>query len=319
MGCGVSLTDPLDFKYRRKSTIVLPPLETKCHIIAGHTDSVTKLIKLKDGRLASASWDATIKVWNLDLRTCDKTFVKSDEANLDLIQLSDGTLLSGSADSMIYHWDLNNDEPIYIFKGHSDAVYSLIELPDNQFASGSEDTNIIIWSTNMTKPLKTLSGHSSKVNQIILLEDKATLVSCSNDCSIKLWDITHCKLKMSLEADSCCMCVRDLGNGVIGAGYMSREVYLWNLKKKKIETKLTGHTNYICSIFKDNLGRLFTASYDGVIKIWEPNSSKMECIKIMRWHDGNISSFVSIGTLKVATSGFDNLIKIWDLNETLGK
>ena len=64
MGCSSSAALETDFKFKRRNTIILPPLETNCQTIAGHVNSVTQILLLQDGRLASCSWDGTIKIWN---------------------------------------------------------------------------------------------------------------------------------------------------------------------------------------------------------------------------------------------------------------
>ena len=83
MGCVLSSKkiiqpeQPL-LKNRRRSVFTLPDLETNCQIISGHTDSISQLIFLNDGRLCSSSWDNTIKIWNqTNINKCDITMIKS--------------------------------------------------------------------------------------------------------------------------------------------------------------------------------------------------------------------------------------------------
>jgi WD40 repeat protein len=158
MGCVLSSKkiiqpeQPL-LKNRRKSVLTLPELETNCQIISGHTDSISQLIFLNDGRLCSSSWDNTIKIWNKNnINKCDITITCIDDAILCILQLSyDDTLLCGNVDDKIYQFDINNyTSPINIYEGHSDAVYSLVQLNEennnnnNNIVASSKETIIII-------------------------------------------------------------------------------------------------------------------------------------------------------------------------------
>ena len=241
MGCSSSAAIQTDFKFKRRSTVVLPPLETNCQTIAGHVNSVTQIILLNDGRIASCSWDGTVKIWSKNMRTSEETFYKNDEPILSIAQLPDGTILSASADSLIYRWEFDHTSPVQIYKGHSDAVYHITLLIDDEFASCSEDTYILLWKESMPRYIAKLSGHCSKVNKMIVLST-GELVSCSNDCSIKVWDCFSKKCMVTLDSDSCCMTIVELTNGDIAAGYMSKEVKIWNVKKKVVVANLVGHT-----------------------------------------------------------------------------
>lgn len=58
MGCGASSTIE-ENKNKRDSVVELPPLDNTCKILTGHTNSVSQIVILMDGRLASSSWDGT--------------------------------------------------------------------------------------------------------------------------------------------------------------------------------------------------------------------------------------------------------------------
>src|SRR5579863_5330157 len=49
-------------------------LEGKSYNFNGHTNVVTCIAVLSDGRIVSGSFDKTIKIWNLQTGLCDMTF-----------------------------------------------------------------------------------------------------------------------------------------------------------------------------------------------------------------------------------------------------
>lgn len=73
--------------------------------LTGHNDSVLCLLQLRDGRLASASGDKSIKLWNLITNECLITLIGHSRSVNYIIQFSDDRLISGSGDKTIMIWD----------------------------------------------------------------------------------------------------------------------------------------------------------------------------------------------------------------------
>ena len=63
------------------------------------------VIQLKDGRLASASGDKTIKIWDLTTSQAVQTLKGHTDYVYSVIQLKDGRLASASGDNTIKIWD----------------------------------------------------------------------------------------------------------------------------------------------------------------------------------------------------------------------
>jgi len=108
----------------------------------------------------------------------------------------DGTLLfSGGRDAMLKVWDLEkqtclNDQPAHWF-----TINDLALSPSGRYlASASRDKTIKIWDAHSFKLLKVLDtvrdgGHLNSVNRLYWSSFNNTLVSCSDDRSIILWNM----------------------------------------------------------------------------------------------------------------------------------
>ncbi len=338
MGCSTrnSLENPSLTK--KTKSLNLASLDTNCKIISGHSDSISQLLILNDGRLCSSSWDGTIKLWNKDnFLTCEETIINpKKESFLCLIQFNN-FILAGDSENTIYQYDLNSKnenlekiekeknenessnsseetntrKPLYEYKKHSDAIYCLLQLTNIEFASCSEDTFINIWELNKYKNEKIkLSGHRGKVNKIILLNNNY-LASCSNDCSIKIWEYQLKRCHDTLDSDSCCMDIIQLNNGKIMASYINRDLKVWEFKTHRVTQLYHNHQNYISFLFEYKENKILSCSYDGEVEFYDiSNGEKKNEGEKKRWHLGNVSSVILFKD-NFISGGYDNLIKIW--------
>ena len=90
------------YKLKEDNFIITDKLEA-------HSSSITRIIKLSDGKIASASRDMQIKIWNIN---------------------KIGQLIKSE-----------------ILKGHTHSIYDIIELRDGRLASASGDNLVIIWKS----------------------------------------------------------------------------------------------------------------------------------------------------------------------------
>lgn len=117
--------------------------------LEGHSSHVNSVAFSHDStRLASASDDSTLKVW--DTSSC--------ECLLTLEGHSDGV------NSVVFSYD------------------------STQLASASWDQTIKVWDASSSKCLITLEGHSSSVSSVAFSRDSTQLASASYDGTVKMWD-----------------------------------------------------------------------------------------------------------------------------------
>src|SRR5262249_36123210 len=105
-----------------------------------------KLAALPGGRLASAAWGETIRLWDPASDTFFEAGLKGHTGVVyALAVLADGRLVSGSEDKTIKLWAPASGTCEATFQGHADAVRELAVLADGRIASGSEDKSIKLW------------------------------------------------------------------------------------------------------------------------------------------------------------------------------
>lgn len=106
-------------------------------------------------------------------------------------------LLSGGRDAMLNVW--TEGTSLNIYKGitaHLFTINSIQFSPSGKlFATASRDKTIKIWDAKTYKLLKVIEairdlGHVNSVNHLLWLSE-SILISCSDDRTIKIWEINY--------------------------------------------------------------------------------------------------------------------------------
>src|SRR5262249_2369931 len=105
----------------------------------------------------------------------------------------DGKLLaSGSKDKTVKVWDVKTQKVLLTLTGHTGDAGSLAFSPTdrNVLASGGcGDRSVKLWDIRTGKCTATLAGHTKDIYCLAFSPDGKTVVSGSEDKSIKLWDL----------------------------------------------------------------------------------------------------------------------------------
>eukprot|EP01102_Stenamoeba_stenopodia_P020918 TRINITY_DN8306_c0_g1_i1.p1 TRINITY_DN8306_c0_g1~~TRINITY_DN8306_c0_g1_i1.p1 ORF type:complete len:310 (+),score=50.75 TRINITY_DN8306_c0_g1_i1:143-1072(+) len=198
----------------------------------GHSDAcnVAIVLKCKKDVLVTGADDNSIKMWNIDTRTCIKTLYGHLDEVVALCELRDEKLASGSFDWKINIWDIKSGECIRSLSGHQDWVRGVVEMKDGAIMSASNDRTVRVW--NGKRCTDTLPGHTSHIRKLVGLRNGTTVVSLSNDKSVRGWDREgHCLFRCELELDEPYSAV-ELQNGTLAVG-SSSGITIWKIPNKR--------------------------------------------------------------------------------------
>jgi WD40 repeat protein len=153
--------------------------------LIGHNDAVYSLKLLSDGRLASASRDGTIKIWNTNLASGNELVLTIQNVNpysgtLEL--LSDGTLACGSSQLNIYN--VNTGQLIKTLGSTYSAILGLKLINSQYLAVASDYSRVDIMDLTMSGTnalVQSLYGMGSWATSVELLSDGQTLAAGSSD------------------------------------------------------------------------------------------------------------------------------------------
>ncbi|KAJ1901482.1 hypothetical protein LPJ66_000764 [Kickxella alabastrina] len=165
--------------------------------LRGHAIAVNA-IHLHNDKLVSASGDRTIRVWDLNTRSCVLTLVEHTRG-VACLDFDGKYIVSGSSDRTIRIWNAETGAcERTIDNAHGDLVRTVMfDRSMNMVVSGSYDRSIKIWQFSTGALIHKINNvHTSHVLKLML--DKSRIVSCSHDCSISIIDfaaeLSHARL-----------------------------------------------------------------------------------------------------------------------------
>ena len=203
--------------------------------VEGHTSRVWNLaFKPNSYRLASASFDDTVRIWDVGDRENLRHVLTLRGHTDDVMSVAwspDGRkLASASEDGTVRLWNPNNGINFAVLRGHTDNVYSVAWSPDGRIlASGSSDKTIRIWDPDTHGTRRVLRGHTKSVSSLAFHPDGQTLASASSDKTIRLWNPNTGALKATLTGPSISSTLAFSPNGQILACRFQGHIGLYRL------------------------------------------------------------------------------------------
>ena len=143
--------------------------------------------------IVSASADSTIAVWDSNTgKLIRRLREHSDVVNAVALSKNPANELLASAgdDSKVCIWDIHNSKhPLQIINWHSPVIS--VEWADDgsTIFIGGLDNEVHAYDLSSSSTLYSLRGHTDTVTYLRLSPTGQHLVSCSNDSSVRVWDV----------------------------------------------------------------------------------------------------------------------------------
>lgn len=288
----------------------------KTKIFRGHTNGVMCL-QFDDNILATGSYDATIKIWDIETGEEIRT-LRGHVSGIRALQFDDTKLISGSLDRTLKVWNWRTGECISTYQGHTGGVISL-HFESNILASGSVDKTVKIWNFE-DKSTFSLKGHKDWVNAVKVDSASRTVFSASDDCTVRLWDLdTKACIKvfeghvgqvqqvMTLPADyePEDADAEDKDDGASSTASAS-DLPVFTDVRQSYGDAFTS----TCSKNRPLPPHyMLTGALDSTVRLWDVTTGK--CLKTFFGHVEGVWA-LACDTLRIVSGAEDRMVKVWD-------
>jgi len=169
-----------------------PELREPAAELTGHSQCVAGLSWPVEESLVSASWDHTVRIWDVEERVCREQLTVSKAVYCAAVRDGDARCLTalGGADKAWRLWDPRGktaDGAVVLkaFSSHKGWVSSISWCPTdaNLLLTASFDGAVKVWDVRGSVPLHTVNGHSDKV-LAALWKDPACALSGGADSKL---------------------------------------------------------------------------------------------------------------------------------------
>jgi WD40 repeat protein len=161
-----------------------------------------------------------------------------------------------------------------ISSAHNSIIYRSKRLVNGFIATAAGiPYEIKIWNPtdNLWTLIQTLSGHSDLIMGIESINNN-TLISVSEDGSLRVWDITNGNNTATITGMGTVRAVLKLKDGSIVTGFGDYSIRFWSYANGVVTsaspTHLIGHANIVNDIKELTNDRLASSSYDCNVIIW---------------------------------------------------
>ena len=115
-----------------------------------------------------------------------KSFLGHQGSVISLSQSVETEFVSGASDGTARVWDVETGKVKFTLDGHSGDV-QVLSLPNGIVITGSADKIIRLWYKGKLE--KKIEGHSDIIRGFSEVPNVNGFVSCSNDKTVKLWQL----------------------------------------------------------------------------------------------------------------------------------
>ncbi|NXX62827.1 FBW10 protein, partial [Scopus umbretta] len=145
--------------------------------LSGHAGSIKALfIDEKKGFILSASFDLSIRCWNIYSGACVKIF-NGHCGTITCLDLHEEQFVSGAKDGMVKVWNLESGKCLKTLK-HNSVVW-VVKMDGTRVVSGCDRGLVKVWCADTGTLIKILEGHQGPVKGLSF--DQWHLVTGSTD------------------------------------------------------------------------------------------------------------------------------------------
>jgi predicted 2-oxoglutarate/Fe(II)-dependent dioxygenase YbiX len=300
-----------DVLYTREA----PARQAGAEVLTGHQGYVWSVLARRDGSLATASRDGTVRLWRASGDTWQPEAVLTGHTASVVALAEDtlGRLWSASRDRTVRLWEGGASR---VIGRHEGAVLCLAALPAGHMASGGADGVIHLWSPEGTHRA-TLHGHTGWIWALVPL-DGGLLASASEDGTVRLWHLgSASEASPPVQAGAPVRALAALPTGELVSGQATGELTTWQLTPAPhpaLQARSTRrvHAGAVCAIAPLGGERIASGGEDDGIHLTQlPGFVPLASYQ----HEGFVRSLAALPRGQLASASYDTTVRLWSTTQ----
>lgn len=233
----------------------------------------------------------------------------------------DGTTIASGGYREVKLWTRSPNSITRSFSVGNTVPTAAAVSPNSQLlAIATPQLSIHVFNTADGQPLRVMTGHSAVVTGLAFSADSSTLVSVSQDQTIRSWNAVAGEFIASRSLSQPLTAVAVLADGVTAV--LGTEAGPLLVLPTPVATapdapvpdvrNLPGHTAAVTSLVSVSNGTstVVTGSKDGSVRVWDINSGGV--VRQMA-HTGGVTTITcSADGQRIASTGGDGMLRVWD-------
>ncbi|CAG9330473.1 unnamed protein product [Blepharisma stoltei] len=210
-----------------------------------------------------------------------------------------------------------NDEIIYDVQLPGGGLYALTLFKDEKhFLTGGKEGVIRQYTLGNKefKFVRDFRGHTNKISEIILSKDETQLYSCSDDSTVKIWNMeTGQPEDIYTHGDRALTMDLSIDGRYLATGSADKTTKIYDLQERKIIGTIEGAKNTIWYVkFNKKCTKVASGDNDGVGYIHEFGTWNI--LHTLKGHDKRVSCIELINNdRRCVTASNDTTLRVWDL------
>ncbi|CUM67233.1 uncharacterized protein PRCAT00004926001 [Priceomyces carsonii] len=293
--------------------------------LTGHSKWVSSLsweplhlVKPQDQpRLASASKDGTVKIWDTAARQCELTMSGHTNAVSCVKWSGSNIVYSASHDRTVKSWDISaGGRCIQTLKSHAHWVNHLSTSTDYMLRKGGFDHTSTKTSSKKATPEELRARALEQYNKVANLGGQVSerLVTASDDFTMYLWEPLKsskpvCRMTGHQKLVNHVLFSPD-GRRIVSSSF-DNSIKIWDGIKGTFIGTLRGHVAPVYQTAWSSDNRLLVScSKDTTLKVWDIRTRKLT-VDLPGHSDEVFAVDWSVDGRRVASGGKDKMIRLW--------
>ncbi|MEM9612620.1 MAG: serine/threonine-protein kinase [Actinomycetota bacterium] len=290
---------------------------------AEHDLGVTEIRQLGDARIASSSFDGTVRLWRLTDPAEQEIYDGHVAPVAHVLPLGDGRIASAGPEDTVRVWDLADPTSTVDYEDPALAfppVYGVAEFDDGrlQFTSTS-DGALHLWDPGDAETSEVFqTADVGSTGELIQLSD-GRVISRGEEDALRIWSLdapgeTEVLFTAHRSTPSA---ILELADGRIASGDTTGNVHLWDptapdgpavVYTPEDEFDLGAGAVALAELAD---GRIAIGTEAGRVEMWDPADPGARPVAF-RKHTGTVVGVLVVADDRVASGSVDGTVQIWD-------